>query len=712
MTFIIYLFAQRLLIVSIGWKKSLHLFFIAIAAYILLILTIRNLPKTDIFSIIFKSSSIGNSTYAGYPYQLTLLTLTLFVGILLIYLTYFFNRSIVKDKIKNNIIITGIPELTNFWVKSIVLIVTFIIMTPYLVLSEGTFTNIPQKSWDGQNLLYWDILLQKGFLPYRDFWWPYFGSYIFKFENNLSLISQLFLRALQIILVYKTISQIFKNQKIAVLSVLFILNLYLLGLIYNPNRFFNSFVLILVITNIYFLPFKEKLPYLFFIPISYFLEPLLSFQVFIIFILAVLFLKIYQLYSNGYGNSSNLFTTSRLISILLINFISSIIAIYALSYFSNLSFKEIIYFINDVRKIPEFTTQVPGADFFRKMLSGDYIAGITPFIIAPALFCSVIKGNNSLPIRLLLVSLLGCTVMLSAKHLLRGPAGIELAIFGLMSSLILILINIYEASKRFLFGLFIALFLSAAVLGMERFVDRSTLFVNFVKNSLINKEFFEFKVKNYKSEFYSNKVKEIIGVNNNAFFIFGDDPLVYIMADLYLSRHPSMYDSSTIKSQNEIINSIKKNNIKIVAISKKDLDFDGVHYTIRNYLLSNYIFANYGYYKSTDNYILLHKFNDPQIGPIRDVFGPNIYLGRIPELNATENISSKLRISFTDNISSYFLDLSVNGFKFKVHGFRAMFPHLSVVEIPISYLWPCSLSFCDKNSFTVEGHHLKLEYIE
>jgi hypothetical protein len=27
-------------------------------------------------------------------------------------------------------------------------------------------------------------------------------------------------------------------------------------------------------------------------------------------------------------------------------------------------------------------------------------------------------------------------------------------------------------------------------------------------------------------------------------------------------------------------------------------------------------------------------------------------------------------------------------------------------------LWPCSLSFCDKNSFTVEGHHLKLEYIE
>ena len=65
-----------------------------------------------------------------------------------------------------------------------------------------------------------------------------------------------------------------------------------------------------------------------------------------------------------------------------------------------------------------------------------------------------------------------------------------------------------------------------------------------------------------------------------------------------------------------------------------------------------------------------------------------------------------------EKTNNYSINLNVNGIAFKVHGFRALYPFIDEIEIPLILLWPCNVTLCNEDSFSYNHNSLKLEYIK
>jgi len=128
------------------------------------------------------SSAIGNSSYLGYP-KLHDYLVSFVLLIACSALGWLASRyappaapRAVSDSSGNS---SGRLARLSRWSPLVVFLVLCIVYCPDLrgALEQLHQARFQPQGWDGQNLSFWVYLINSGYLPYRDFWYPYSGFY-------------------------------------------------------------------------------------------------------------------------------------------------------------------------------------------------------------------------------------------------------------------------------------------------------------------------------------------------------------------------------------------------------------------------------------------------------------------------------------------------------------------------------------------------------
>lgn len=152
---------------------------IAVIAYPVTVL-VSKIP----FSAPPVSSAIGKSSYVGYPKlndYLVSFVLLIACGALGWLASRYAPPDVaraqsVSDNSSNS---RGRLVWLSRWLPLVVFVLLAMVYCPDLrgTLEQLHQTSFQPQGWDGQNLTFWIYLINSGYLPYRDFWYPYSGFY-------------------------------------------------------------------------------------------------------------------------------------------------------------------------------------------------------------------------------------------------------------------------------------------------------------------------------------------------------------------------------------------------------------------------------------------------------------------------------------------------------------------------------------------------------
>jgi hypothetical protein len=128
------------------------------------------------------TSAVGTANYLGYgKFEYLAAFVLLVVSIGIAWLSYrFVNVPIPSREPEESVMAKSTPSWRSVVAHLAVLVWLLMLYCPDLTGILGRMTQIVflQPSWDGQNFLLWEYLAHYGYLPFRDFWYPYSGLYV------------------------------------------------------------------------------------------------------------------------------------------------------------------------------------------------------------------------------------------------------------------------------------------------------------------------------------------------------------------------------------------------------------------------------------------------------------------------------------------------------------------------------------------------------
>jgi hypothetical protein len=674
--FTLYLIVVAALINQSTVIKYFKSILILCISYTIIVVALSHLQKFGFDQFFLLGDSVGLSTYSGYPFKIPIYLLSIAIFLINLYII----RKVLE--IRNELFILVINNDFPKYISVILLTVISIILIPTFTPNTDFTDGIPKLSWDGQNLKYWMLLLSEGKLPYRDFWWPYFGSFIFYYNDSLSYLLKYIYSITGILIVYYGVLKLF-NLKISSICLILFLLCYINGYFFNITRFYQVVVIIfifyLINKNINF----QRILLLLYLSIIIFID----YSIFIVSLSSIIFpLLITLIYY--FFNSKRISTynfrkiTSFLYDTLIFSAASiSLVIISLLMYLGSDLFIKYLKIFLDIGKILEFTTQPVPINYLQKSINDDYIIGILGFIIAPIFFANQLV-NYSIDKKIIFIALLNSILFLSIKHFLRGPLGIEITASGIFLLILLLSTYISRFNNKIIITLFSLLLIINAPYFTRNFDYKLVSLNNYLES--------KFLIRNINkpviSEYYKKRLTQIPNFLEGKFFIFGDDPLLYLLTNNPRPPHSAMYNSSTKLSQIDTIRYINDNNIITIAVSKDNFDFDGFSYLIRNKYITNYILNNYKLDHESENFYIFKEgigSVDTNVG----AFGDKIFLGRIP------NHSSKTKpaLLFTPTVSekNYEIDALINNVNIKIYFRTSKYLSSKSIKIPLDILWFC-----------------------
>lgn len=510
--------------------------------------------------------------------------------------------------------------------KILLAITIFIVMLPDLPRIGMSFfyTTIP-NNWDSANISFWGFLIAQGKIPMLDFWYPYFGQYLFNLQFPIGQLFSLLNVYLILLFLLYGVAKITKGY-VGVLLVLFILILAKANLIPAFERYLWGVDCIIVYIGInrgVKTDYIGKIIFNLLMIILFIVEPSLLIYLLPVLVILILIEKI--IYKNlpfaGYI-SDFYFIPTILFFLIIINIINP--------HFFN-AFSENFKFIS--------LGSSYGSYPINKFNLYTYIS--TLFLMIGFYFITIEKiiqiGRVIIGISIYII------IILATKDSLR-PIGRQLDSMMIFLS-IFILFNLHLNTENKVFSNFaIGVFISWSLIftapymrnnGVLNFYDALKGNFSLLKDEdqieiYRSKQYSIERLSSYESiiDLYKNLLKN--GINND-FYVYGDMPSLYLISD---SKYPfiqNLYNSSPFAAQEKIVKWLISSDIKYIVIDRSQLSWDGVQNVVRTSIIYNFINNNYSYYYSFKNYSIFKKTDLPNFDSQESVkiFSNEVNLGKI-----------------------------------------------------------------------------------
>jgi hypothetical protein len=529
-----------------------------------------------------------------------------------------------------------ISNLLKHKINLILLVVLFII---FCVSNSACIVKSSITAYDSQELLVWKYLAGIGNIPYRDFHYPYGIINFLKDQNIFIFLLFNIISSVCLFFIYLIFKNIFKNSWYSlVLLISFIIfglgnagilafvryevficfSLFVAYLIFKYNKInFKFAFLIGVVLGLLCALFFDQGIYTAFAVIGLICFKKFKLSKFTIqinpstvrnffvassgFIVGMSPLYLYLLFNNALGGVYNLFLDLKDLAYIaktpffVFVFSENNIFILLLLIFS------IVYLIFRLINSKEKSIQ-------------DYLIFCLVFIILVLENKSVVR---SLDVQILLPSFLLFFILISVlKH--------ELS-------------NVLSEKKQFLLYCLIILsvFFGLGLGTNKSIINEITVIINNQNLGFGNNCYAKQLVYIKNSDIGINQVLNSLGVNDqNKVYVYPDNPVFYALFKQKFPFYNTIYEASSNRAQNILINYLLYNKVKYVIINKVNLAIqDNVPNYARGSVLFPYILNNYLYKEQIGNFLILKKQSNADNFVITNEYFKNLLsvdLGNIP----------------------------------------------------------------------------------
>lgn len=525
------------------------------------------------------------------------------------------------------------------------IILTFaVIVFPQQFFDGVGVDHLFSADFDSQNIITWQYNKHLGLLPYKDFWYPYSGYFLFSLPFPPDLMINWGYRVILFALCLTSIYILFDRAWIDVFAILALwVWLYYSSIILHVDRYYLSFALLLAFAAAIYSQSKVlALLSGIFSSFVFFMEPTQFIATIFSILMLIILICINQTISGQQGK------------------LKAILLFYIYSLLLGMTFILAILINQNI---------LGSSYLFYKNLSAFSIYSSWPFSIknlsdfsidsVMILFASLIFLYAVLTIEFqktlkdffpsaFMLSTVTLTFFLLYKYSVRPHMAKQIA-FIPMFSVCYILIKSDAAkfinlNKNMTYiGFFLFLFsydnfkneLSYKLTSLPKSIQilLSSKQLSYYKNQFFSRE--NFKIDGFFAEDFFREVHRAIPDIDNNFFVLGDDPFIYIVFDETPYKHLTFYDASPIDNQNDLVNEIILRKPKYVFWKFSANYFDGIPNLVRDPIIFKYIVDNFKFYHNFGSYdVLIHKNEIEAINYSYWIskLGDTVDLGYIPSL--------------------------------------------------------------------------------
>ena len=476
---------------------------------------------------------------------------------------------------------------------------------------------VPQ--WDSNNAVVWAYMINKGLIPFRDFWYPYSFSYLFDYLQPWGAILQFSITAYLVISLYYLLRLVSGNFiLIPFLAIIFLIVGFLpinnTIIFPQPERHLFPFVLSLyyfVCSNLFV---NKKPAYLFWFSfcICVIFEP----SQIIYAIPAFLIITIIE-----FKNCSALIKIimeifARFVPVILF-IILFLIYLHKINVLSNAM--DMYLHMDAITKYLAVPTDI-GIRFNNIFKIKSFFL-LMPFLLFGIGYFGFLRldgRGNLIFIAILVVSSIG--IMQLYKHSIRQT---DWTIFySAFLGVLLFSIFIYKkvSYSHFFIGGYVGILTSFFLINGPYVTTKERLHsVSKRVNSLLEvMNYYDANIDNYRNAMFSydktkafeieNKIIDKIKLSDNTvpdFFSLTDNQISYIIAKKIPPYHINGLNGSPLFEQKKIINYLMTNKIDYILIDKSKLTFDGFSFIVRLPNLFYFIIQNYYIHEYVDDIAIL-----------------------------------------------------------------------------------------------------------
>lgn len=483
--------------------------------------------------------------------------------------------------------------------------IVFVAVVIFLSPEIKNFCTIYSKiDFDSQALLVWAYNAVEGKNPYKDVFYPY-GILSYLKDHNFALhILNFLIFPTLITICYFVLKKLYDSRKIAILlSIFFFLFIVLATGIDAFNRYG---ILIMLSSLMAYVTYSNKLlakKFIFFLGIlGGVIFTLITDQGIYLFLLSLLFIAIFQIFSRGFRLRKEIFINFLFYFFGLVLGLLPFLAFLALN-------NSIGYFLDAIFKLADVGLYAK-TPFFHSLKSSNNIFIFA--ILLPTIYvlgykiANKTKKNLNFYLQLFLaisfVIILQKSIIRSIDNQLTFVA--FLLVFTLMKDIGDFLGNVrikYNKLIYLFFGLLLVLLISFFY--NRQLASRKPLYgkacINENINHLIN-----------KNENYKFLIEKLQGKSDfrGKIFSFPSDPILYIVFDQSTPYYSNNYDSSAEYAQKKQIEYIEKHKIEYIIYNQNVGSLqDSVPNYIRTPKEMRYVFSKFEIIDEIGNFILLRK---------------------------------------------------------------------------------------------------------
>jgi hypothetical protein len=526
------------------------------------------------------------------------------------------------------------------------LIVVLAVVAPDLQALIRAATNHRfQPDWDGNNILTWNWLIHEGYVPLRDFWYPYGGGYLF----SLPLPWGLVVRSLYVCFLYGAlflvISRLTLKPLIACAIVLFVSVGHGMGLFPGADRY----LLFVLVVMSYVMDSSRRAPVLFwsFCAITSILEPVQLIYAAPPVALVLLF-DVYQTRA----------WAPRLLAVRLARDFA-VPAIFAATYIGILVFvwqgQGAIDFYRSLADTAVYAAEPADlAGAVRNPLSIQFLILIAPFTFLAIGLAERLRraGAGVFPDTMIVLGMAG--FMLLQKHLVRS---IEWQLFVIVClGFLLYLVFLWErigllgwAVSGSVVGGAIAVLAQMGVLTSFWNVVMATpgrVAGNFLALASPVAAFTDINARRFAADRFDFNDEKAVAADLAAhapggriprLFVLGDTPVLYVLTGQVPPYHVNDYNSSPIYEQKKLVDFVTRENPPVVVWDPNTQSFDLVQSVVRNPLTYAAVISGYVPDRRVARFEILRRraSNEPiALDFWRSKLGSTVALGHFPRASS------------------------------------------------------------------------------
>jgi hypothetical protein len=502
-------------------------------------------------------------------------------------------------------------EKISFYINKYKLIIFAIFSVSLAIgISNSCASGLSSNAFDNQELLIWRYSVLHNIFPNRDIFYPYGLINYYKGLNLLFYVLYSSVFPLVIVSIYLLINKLVKSVQFSVIAILLLLTFIVKIVGLNNFDRYSVFYVVPLITA--FLIYEKRLISN---KASLILGLALGIVVSIFFdqgIYSVFVFYITIIFNNLLLNGKSKKALTEIFRQTLFSGLGLILGLIPLLLFvytnnalsSFLSFYVYLKELAIIAKTPFFVFFFAPFNLFVFSV----IAVSIVYLIIQILFSNK-KERLSL---LLIFSLILEAIILENKSIFRSLT--MQVVFPCTLILLIILYDYFynlklninvKINNKLIVSIIFLLFILTVFLNIDR-----KFRINLISpNVCLNHNLQELFTKNKQ---YSEVKRYLGNTNNNAIFSYPGDPMFYVIFKQKIPYYNTIYEASSLTSQDKLINYIKENKVNYVIINSKNTVIqDGVPNYIRGSKLFAYILNNFEYRNQIGEFLILKKERDP-----------------------------------------------------------------------------------------------------